>query len=365
MSIAGISAYGVYNSPVIEKASKYAITEEYVLSDGTTEEPTVYEEPSHVPEQDGGYSLSEALIQKFSAQFSTAVDLLTKQEEETPTSQERDYIDKMLRHMSSDMVNTGGTWHSSNMTVTQNSINDINEDEMPVRDIPTHFFSSGVPLHDRLHQIATAFTAALDELGSSVIENQQLESAFFHMLRTTHGFSAQLVRINLGDRDAAALDSETIAQMHEDAQRQLELFGETFLAKFKQYGLEDGFSVAWAKLTNPIASTVDIKPVFKNYTSQSDALYMDALEEGVAQVFAEAIAEFRERMLRGNALSEEEIQERIAAFREKFAPEEPATQLELDAFNEKLTAYYLHLRELGTSSIEDLLVFPMLEDDED
>ena len=490
---------------------------QWSLSDLThsnmTEDSALYYEKATVAtlEQGSGYSLSESLIQKFSAQFAASGDLLTTAQ----TSSVQEYIDKMRQHMPpSDMVNTGGTWHSSNITVTQNRYDGTSEatSNAPIRNIPPHLFATGVGLYDSLRHIATAFAAVVDELGSSALGSQQLESAFWHILRNTHGLTAHLARLNLGGESAADLDAETIAQMHEEAREQLELFGETFLEKFKQYGLEDGFSVAWAKLTNPISAvatmaqtsaTIELpseannygltaaelatfkqnhngftpmeielrqlnrelfssipdhywhraaalgwferqaqmgNPVtsttitvfhfdgrpptkfnvtkaeaqhafnaipgmrktallqlkseaeegslrmaaimaelermegiqpttistteFNSFIPPQSMTYEDYLDEGLAQIFMEAVAEFRNRMLRGNALTEEEIQERIAEFREKFAPEEPATQQQLDDFYEKLNAYYLHLRELGTATWEDLLVFSMLEDDE-
>jgi len=87
-------------------------------------------------------------------------------------------------------------------------------------------------------------------------------------------------------------------------------------------------------------------------------------EVGIAQNFTEAVDAFRSRQFRGNGLTEEEILERMMAFREKYAPEEPATEQELAEFAERLAEYYQHLREIGKESQEELM-FARLTDDED
>jgi len=93
--------------------------------------------------------------------------------------------------------------------------------------------------------------------------------------------------------------------------------------------------------------------------------YEDYFDMSLAQAFADAISEFKTRFLRGNALTEEEIQERLDAFKEKFAPEEPASELELADFQKKLDAYEKHLREIGTNHRTEMLVFSLLEKTDD
>ncbi|MCL2218171.1 MAG: hypothetical protein FWB91_14305 [Defluviitaleaceae bacterium] len=156
------------------------------------------------------------------------------------------YIGKMLQHMPPpQLVNTGGVRHSVNVIVTQHNISGSSAES----GVPT---SESTPsstyeiLRESLRQIANAFAEVHQEFGGS---SQHIESAFWHMLRNTLGLSAHLARLNLGGERVANLDSEAISQLHTNARRQLELFGETFLTKFKQYGLEDGFNVAWAKLS--------------------------------------------------------------------------------------------------------------------
>jgi len=148
---------------------------------------------------------------------------------------ELEYLGKMLQHMPPNRTNTGG---SSNITATpeNNSVAQTSQ----TREI----------LQDSLRQISNAFAAVHEGLGSSNQNLPHLKSAFLLMLRSTPVLAAHLARLNLNGEDAASLDSETIKQMHEYAQRQIDLFGEIFLDKFKQYGIEDGFNVAWALLYN-------------------------------------------------------------------------------------------------------------------
>lgn len=155
---------------------------------------------------------------------------------------ELEYLGKMMQHMPTQLINTNGVRHSHNMTISHTNADDSPADVQAFENVPQPEYPEGF-LRGSLQSIVNAFAAVAN--GS-----QYSEAAFLNMLRNTPMLTANLARMNLQGEEAAYLEYETIEQMHEKAQRQIDLFGKTFLAKFKLYGLEDGFNVAWAALRN-------------------------------------------------------------------------------------------------------------------
>jgi len=82
----------------------------------------------------------------------------------------------------------------------------------------------------------------------------------------------------------------------------------------------------------------------------------DVYDDSLTQALSEAVSNFKTRILSGGRLTQEEIMERIELFRERFAPEEPASEQQIQAFNEKLALYHQHLKEIGTDDASDLIV---------
>jgi hypothetical protein len=218
------------------------------------------EKPDNRPaikEEQNGYSLSEALIQKFSAQFSLTGELLAMENDEqlnteSPdfTLRKQEFVERMRQHLPTPVQRsaTGETVFSEGISVFQrrgqenpNGISS-NLSAATVTDITKEHLQTG------LHQAANAF--AIVSEGIEPHEKQYAEAAFFHILNSYPTLSRHFSRLNLNssNTDVAALDSESIKQLHEESQRQIDSFGETFLIKFRQYGLEDGFNVAWAML---------------------------------------------------------------------------------------------------------------------
>jgi len=79
-------------------------------------------------------------------------------------------------------------------------------------------------------------------------------------------------------------------------------------------------------------------------------------EKSLAELFAQAIEEYKDRTLRGNVgMSEEEIQERLAQFREKHFPEN-GTEEEIALFYEALATLESFLRQEARH--EDMLITP-------
>jgi len=91
---------------------------------------------------------------------------------------------------------------------------------------------------------------------------------------------------------------------------------------------------------------------WKQYACESDT------KCPVAEALATAIERYTDRVLKGlNALTEEEIEERIAEFKELHEPcAETATPEELAAFSEKLLDFIAGLRAIAANQdVESLL----------
>jgi hypothetical protein len=101
---------------------------------------------------------------------------------------------------------------------------------------------------------------------------------------------------------------------------------------------------------NPLgAVTKSVKPSITPNTNNED-------EKSLAELFAQAIDEYKDRALRGNVgMSEEEIQERLAQFREKHFPEN-GTEEEIALFYEALATLESFLRQEARH--EDMLITP-------
>ena len=80
-------------------------------------------------------------------------------------------------------------------------------------------------------------------------ENTQFtEAAFRLMLGKNSGFlGVQLMRMKLTG-DAATTNPAILEKMRIDSERQIDLFGDTFLNNFKEHGAEKAFELAWSKL---------------------------------------------------------------------------------------------------------------------
>ena len=103
------------------------------------------------------------------------------------------------------------------------------------------------------------------------------------------------------------------------------------------------------------AATKTAKPLFKPGPDNDD-------EKSLAELFAQAIEEYKDRVLRGNVgMSDEEIQERLALFRERYFPEN-GTEEEVALFYEALSALEKFLRQ--EVSHEDMLIVPATGDEE-
>ena len=77
---------------------------------------------------------------------------------------------------------------------------------------------------------------------------------------------------------------------------------------------------------------------------------------GLAEALAEAVEKYKERLLKGlNALTEEEIEQRIAEFKALYMPEDPTPE-ELEAFSKKLALFRQKLDEIADGQ-EMLIVF--------
>ncbi|MCL1877982.1 MAG: hypothetical protein FWF80_03925 [Defluviitaleaceae bacterium] len=205
-------------------------------------------------QSDLSIGLSEALIKKFSIQFAASGAFFAKQSEEYLL----EYIEKIRQHMTSQpqRLATGETSAHSGITVAQIRSQDNpngSSDELGTQESENErqSASADIILRDTLWQIASAFSAANEGL-SNASNEQKLGLAFQHMLTNTTEIYARLARITLGNEDAADLSTEAIQQIHKDAQHQIDLFGEAFLSKFKQYGLDDGFNIAWSILSGTV-----------------------------------------------------------------------------------------------------------------
>jgi len=70
-------------------------------------------------------------------------------------------------------------------------------------------------------------------------------------------------------------------------------------------------------------------------------------DDCLARRLVAAIEEYKEKVLRGlNALTDNDIKEKLEEFEAAFAPEEPATQEEILAFALKFSEFALQLEEL-------------------
>ena len=92
------------------------------------------------------------------------------------------------------------------------------------------------------------------------------------------------------------------------------------------------------------------------FASKAEEAYEDK-EASLAQLLAEAVEEHIEKITRGlNALTDEEIEEKIAEFKAKFYPEN-GTPEQLAAFEEKLARFTKMLQTIqDRQSTESLLV---------
>ena len=154
------------------------------------------------------------------------------------TIQDMVYMGKILANMTPpQLVQSGNVWHSSGISVAQREPYGYG------------FATDGAPtdehLRSALWNIANAFSTTNESLGD-MSSMWRLESAFKHLLNSDHNFVTHLLMLNMGDTTEP--DSDRFAQMREQAEAQIEAFGRNFLAKYVQYGLEDGFNVAWGAL---------------------------------------------------------------------------------------------------------------------
>jgi|GEM_PF-5642929 len=147
---------------------------------------------------------------------------------------ELEHLSKMLEHIPPQL---------GNLTLTRRDP----EDRSVALDTQT-INSPDLSLYDRLRQITNAFSDVRDGFGGSNQHIQSTEFAFRHVINNSFTLVGQLARKNFGGGSAEGVDMEIIKQLREDAQRQIDLFSETFLSKFRQYGTEDAFNIAWAQL---------------------------------------------------------------------------------------------------------------------
>jgi|GEM_PF-2458591 len=171
---------------------------------------------------------------------------------------ELEAIGKMLQHMPPQSpTNANGVWQSNGVQISQrgrsyenpHGVSDAGENTPAATEAPSEavFSSTNELLHSGLQQITSAFAAIQQDTATS----QAAESAFLHMLRNSPILTAHFARLNIPEgTDPVGLSAEEIQQLHDKARSQLEQFGENFLIKFNQYGLTDGFNVAWARLSN-------------------------------------------------------------------------------------------------------------------
>jgi len=166
---------------------------------------------------------------------------------------ELEALSKMLQHIPPPQFTASGvTLLGGGMFVTQHRSSDdpggasFSPTEQTPPEIPSN--NSSEILQESLQQIANAFVEVYNEVGGA--SSHYIESAFFHMLRNSRGLAAHLARMNLNGANAADFDADAIRHLQENAQQQINEFGENFLMRFKLYGLDDSFNVAWAMLMN-------------------------------------------------------------------------------------------------------------------
>ena len=99
-------------------------------------------------------------------------------------------------------------------------------------------------LEEILRELVNAFAAVNEES-----ENTQFtEAAFRLMLGKNSGFlGVQLMRMKFTG-DAAVTNPAILEKMRIDSERQIDLFGNTFLSSFRKHGAEKAFELAWSKL---------------------------------------------------------------------------------------------------------------------
>ncbi|MCL1877847.1 MAG: hypothetical protein FWF80_03240, partial [Defluviitaleaceae bacterium] len=77
----------------------------------------------------------------------------------------------------------------------------------------------------------------------------------------------------------------------------------------------------------------------------------------MAERLRAAVEEYQDKILRGlNALSEGEIQQSVAEFKSKFAPQEPATVAQIANFNQSVAEFEAALWEMNRTNRIMLLV---------
>ena len=87
----------------------------------------------------------------------------------------------------------------------------------------------------------------------------------------------------------------------------------------------------------------------------------------LARALARAAEEYMDKVLRGlNALSDEDIQDKLTEFKEFFEPQEPATEQEIADFAQKLAEFALLLEQFRANqgNKESLLASAAQEDEE-
>ena len=106
-------------------------------------------------------------------------------------------------------------------------------------------------LQEEMKHLTQAFTQVYNDFEGE--SSAHLESAFFHMLNNTRSVFSFMSWAGANRADDELTERSlrpTFQQQFDEAQAQLNQFGQNFLAKFRQYGFDDGFNVAWAMFVN-------------------------------------------------------------------------------------------------------------------
>ncbi|MCL2198917.1 MAG: hypothetical protein FWB80_10250 [Defluviitaleaceae bacterium] len=158
------------------------------------------------------------------------------------TMRELEYLSKMLQHIP-PLYNRLIVIQSRN----PENPNGVTTEPPEIKNTPTlPQHNPKEALHAVLYPIANAFAA----VSAEATDQQYAEAAFRRMIANTNVLSAHIRRI--GQRDEVS---------HEEALAKVNAFADTFLEKFRQYGLQDGFNVAWVQLyqsANTLTSSLGI-----------------------------------------------------------------------------------------------------------
>ncbi|MCL2844521.1 MAG: hypothetical protein FWE23_03595 [Chitinivibrionia bacterium] len=169
------------------------------------------------------------------------------------TIRELEHLSKMLSHIPPEITRIGliERGYTPQLDFVPNNLEareHVGTPEFHLNpDRPITLQSQSATLFDRLQQMTNAFAAVREEFGNSNQHIQSSEAAFRHLLNNQM-LAAQLARKNLEGESAANMSSADIHQMREEAQRQINAFGDTFLSNFREHGLDGAFEIAWKQL---------------------------------------------------------------------------------------------------------------------